>query len=47
MSAEQISLISTQASTEGKADYRLDLELKDSHGEVVAISQGLYQMRKR
>ena len=26
-----------------EADYRLDLKLKDSDGEVVAISQGLYQ----
>jgi len=47
MSAEQISQISAQADSEGKADYRLDLELKDANGEVVAVSQGLYQMRKR
>lgn len=47
MSAEQITEISAQASAEGKADYRLDLELRDDSGEVVAISQGLYQMRKR
>lgn len=47
ISAEQISQISVQADAQGKADYRLDLELKDSAGEVVAISQGLYQMRKR
>ena len=47
MSAEQIAEISARASAEGKADYRLDLELRDDSGEVVAISQGLYQMRKR
>ncbi len=47
MSAEQIAEISTQAAEDGKADYRLDLELTDSSGEIVAISQGLYQMRRR
>lgn len=47
MSAEQIAHISLQAATDGKADYRLDLELKDASGEIVAISQGLYQLRKR
>lgn len=47
LSAEQIAEISAQAAAQGKADYRLDLELKDTNGEVVAISQGLYQMRKR
>ena len=43
----QVARITTQADAEGKADYRLDLELKDAAGEVVAISQGLYQLRKR
>ncbi|SDU29227.1 Acyl-coenzyme A thioesterase PaaI, contains HGG motif [Pseudomonas pohangensis] len=43
----QVARITTQADAEGKADYRLDLELKDTAGEVVAISQGLYQLRKR
>jgi len=43
----QAARITTQADAEGKADYRLDLELKDTAGEVVAISQGLYQLRKR
>ena len=47
MSAEQIAEISTQAAEDGKADYRLDLELTDSSGEIVAISKGLYQMRRR
>jgi acyl-coenzyme A thioesterase PaaI-like protein len=43
----QVARITMQADAEGKADYRLDLELKDAAGEVVAISQGLYQLRKR
>ena len=47
LSNEQIAEISAQADSAGKADYRLDLELKDASGEVVAISQGLYQLRKR
>ena len=47
LSSEQIAEIAAQADAQGKADYRLELELKDSAGEVVAISQGLYQMRKR
>ncbi|MBF7729875.1 YiiD C-terminal domain-containing protein [Pseudomonas sp. N040] len=45
--AEQIAEISARALAEGKADYRLELELKDAGGEVVAVSQGLYQMRRR
>jgi acyl-coenzyme A thioesterase PaaI-like protein len=47
MSAEQIAEISRQAEAAGKADFNLELELKDGSGEVVAISNGLYQLRKR
>ena len=47
LSGEQVAQITAQADADGKADYRLDLELKNADGEVVAISQGLYQMRKR
>ena len=47
LSEEQVAQITAQADADGKANYRLDLELKDADGEVVAISQGLYQMRKR
>jgi acyl-coenzyme A thioesterase PaaI-like protein len=47
LSEEQVAQITAQADADGKADYRLELELKDANGEVVAISQGLYQMRKR
>ncbi|MDO9322659.1 MAG: YiiD C-terminal domain-containing protein [Pseudomonas sp.] len=46
LSAEQIELLQNQAQTEGKADYLLELELTDADGEIVALSRGLYQLRK-
>lgn len=30
----------------GKADYEITLELKDAHGNVVATTEGFYQMRQ-
>ena len=35
-----------RADANGKADYSWECELKDESGEVVAISQNLYQMRR-
>ncbi|UUY09911.1 PaaI family thioesterase [Pseudomonas sp. J452] len=46
LSAEQIASIQGEAEREGKAEYRLELQLTDSNGEVVAISQALYQLRR-
>ncbi len=46
MAAEEVSRLQEQAELYGKVEYRLDLELTDATGEVVAISQALYQMRK-
>ncbi|QKE64699.1 YiiD C-terminal domain-containing protein [Aquipseudomonas campi] len=46
LSAEQIASIQDTAEREGKAEYRLELQLTDSNGEVVAISQALYQLRR-
>ena len=46
LSAEQIEQLQNEAQTNGKADYLLELELTDANGEVVALSRGLYQLRK-
>lgn len=43
---EEIARIQNEAEQMGKADYRLELQLIDSHGEVVAESSALYQLRK-
>jgi acyl-coenzyme A thioesterase PaaI-like protein len=46
LSAEQIEQLQNEAQANGKADYLLELELTDANGEVVALSRGLYQLRK-
>jgi acyl-coenzyme A thioesterase PaaI-like protein len=38
--------IQAQAEKEGKADYTLDLDLKDDVGETVAVVHGVWQIRK-
>jgi len=38
--------IQEMAELSGKADFRLELELKDTAGKVVAVVQGLWQIRK-
>ncbi|RJG13169.1 DUF4442 domain-containing protein [Pseudomonas cavernicola] len=45
LSAEEIERLQTEAATNGKAEYLLELKLTDSSGEVVAESRGLYQLR--
>lgn len=47
LDADEIERIQREADAEGKADYRLDLQLCDASGEVVAESHGLYQLRRR
>ncbi len=42
----EIARIEAQASAEGKAEFTLLLELKDSSDVVVALSEGLYQLRR-
>jgi acyl-coenzyme A thioesterase PaaI-like protein len=44
---QQVEQLQTLAETTGKADYNLDLQLCDASGEVVALSQGAYQIRRR
>jgi acyl-coenzyme A thioesterase PaaI-like protein len=42
----EIERIQSEAEHEGKAEYRLELQLRDAAGEVVAESRALYQLRK-
>ncbi|MBC9249107.1 thioesterase [Pseudomonas alcaligenes] len=46
LTSEEIERIQTEAEREGKAEYVLELQLRDGSGEVVAESRGLYQLRK-
>lgn len=41
----RIAAIEAEAASAGKAEFRLDLELRDAAGTVVATSAGLYQLR--
>lgn len=47
LDAGTIERLQAEAAATGKAEYRLELELTDEHGAVVARSTGLYQLRKR
>jgi len=42
---EQASSIQTDAEKNGKADFTLDLEIKDANGVVVAVVKGTWQIR--
>jgi acyl-coenzyme A thioesterase PaaI-like protein len=46
LSAAQAARIETEALEKGKADYELELELKDAGGEVVSIVSGTWQVRE-
>jgi thioesterase domain-containing protein len=43
---EEADRIQTEAAQNGKADFSLDLEIKDAAGEVVSIVHGTWQIRK-
>ena len=45
LAAHEVEAITTLADADGKADYTLNLELRDVDGEVVATSSNQYQMR--
>ncbi|WP_339458834.1 YiiD C-terminal domain-containing protein [Pseudomonas sp. EA_105y_Pfl2_R69] len=47
LAAEEIQRLQKQVTEQGKAEYRLELQLTDDGGEVVAESSGLYQLRAR
>ncbi len=46
LSAEEIARLQSEAQANGKAEYVLELQLTDGSGEVVALSRGIYQLRK-
>ncbi|MDY6852637.1 MAG: PaaI family thioesterase [Thermodesulfobacteriota bacterium] len=46
MGEEEANKIQAEADEKGKADYALNLEIKDENGEVVAEVKGLWQIRK-
>jgi acyl-coenzyme A thioesterase PaaI-like protein len=46
MTDDEAQRITKEAEAEGKADYAWECELKDTGGEVVAISRNVYQMRR-
>ena len=46
LSAEEIERLQGEAQANGTAEYVLELQLTDGSGEVVALSRGIYQLRK-
>ena len=46
MDAEKAKRIVDACEKNGKADYEISLELKDTNGNVVALTEGVYQVRK-
>lgn len=46
LASAEIARIEQEASAQGKAEFVLNLELKDADGVTVAISEGLYQLRR-
>jgi thioesterase domain-containing protein len=46
MSPAQAEQIKNIADETGKADWVLDLELKDAKGDICCIAHGIFQMRK-
>ncbi|MBW2638334.1 MAG: YiiD C-terminal domain-containing protein [Deltaproteobacteria bacterium] len=46
LSPERVEEIRAMAEEKGKADYSMDLELKDETGEVCSIVHGTWQLRK-
>ena len=46
MDLSEAEQILNECEKNGKADYNLELELKDKEGTVVAVAEGFYQIRK-
>lgn len=46
LESSEIERIQIEAERDGKAEYRLELQLRDTAGEVVAETSALYQLRK-
>ncbi|MBM7061158.1 YiiD C-terminal domain-containing protein [Pseudomonas sp. UL073] len=47
LAVEEIERLQSEAAALGKADYVLELQLRDASDEVVAESRALYQLRRR
>ncbi|MCJ1883564.1 DUF4442 domain-containing protein [Pseudomonas sp. LA21] len=47
LSEDEIQRIGEEATTHGKSDFVLGLQLKDAEGNVVAESHAVYQLRSR
>lgn len=46
LSAEAVDAVQKEADEKGKADWKMDLEVKDKTGQVCCLIQGVWQMRK-
>ena len=46
MSREDAERIQKEAEQNGKADFSLELEIKDADGEVAALIDGIWQIRQ-
>lgn len=46
MSREEADRIMNEAEDKGKADFTLDLEIKDTGGKTVSLVNGIWQVRK-
>ena len=45
MSVSEVKRIEAEAEKNGKAEFVLEGEVKDTNGEVVSVSRGIYQLR--
>ena len=46
MTEEEAGRIQQEAEEKGKADYTMDIDIKDNNGEVVSQVHGIWQIRK-
>ena len=46
LSKEEVEAVQKEADAKGKADWKMDLELKDKSGQVCCLMQGVWQMRR-
>jgi thioesterase domain-containing protein len=46
LSKEEVEAVQKEADANGKADWKMDLELKDKSGQVCCLMQGVWQMRR-
>jgi thioesterase domain-containing protein len=46
LSVDEVNAIQKEADEKGKADWKMNLKIKDQAGEVCCLLQGVWQMRK-